>query len=72
VSLCIAGSGTRWPLGVPSNSNHSVIIFSVNINEVPVVSAYARDFTANRHCPKFLLQQVGQCRHVRELCWLAK
>ena len=25
VSLCIAGSGTRWPLEVPSNSNCSVI-----------------------------------------------
>ena len=26
VSLCTAGSGTRWPLRVPSNSNHSVIL----------------------------------------------
>jgi len=25
VSLCTAGSGMRWPLGVPSNSNHSII-----------------------------------------------
>jgi len=26
VSLFIEGSGTRWPLRVPSNSNHSVIL----------------------------------------------
>ena len=28
MSLCTAGTGTRWPLGVPSNSNCSVILWA--------------------------------------------
>jgi len=32
VSLCTAGSGTRWPPRVPSNSKHSMIQFAVFIS----------------------------------------
>ena len=54
VSPCIAGGGTRWPLEVPSNSNHSVITL-----------CHCRAFLTCVHC--FSQMPVLFCACISEL-----